>query len=242
MSLDKGKEGVTTKKTPTENRPVLINDKAIIKYNNFTLNNFELKTNQIKFTITTSNTIDFNKSNYYLVLYQKDKEIEKLKLINEITNTGEITLSFSKTLENTVAVTGIVKEITENTPIAEKKTTTTIPATTNVILSCSKESTDIEYTFVSEKLIKIKEIYTYEDQNDGNYFNVFEEYSKKAIELNSLNAESVVRETQTGFYMVTNIDLSTYQYDKNTNENYYPLNTDINDIKTQIDTKGFDCK
>lgn len=240
MNLDKGNEGVTTKKVE-ENTPVLINDTAVIKYNNFTLNNFELKTNQIKFTITTSNTIDFDKSNYYLVLYQKDKEIEKLKLSSSITNTGNLTLSFSKQLENTVAVTGIVKEITENTPVVNS-TTTLAPINTNNLLTCTNATNVIEYTFIESKLTSIKDKYTYTDLNDGNYFSVFEEYTNISTRLKANKAESVVTETSTGFEMVTTIDLSTYEYINNTNENYYPLNTDITNIQNDMGTKGFDCK
>lgn len=238
MNLDRGNQGVTTKKVE-ENVPVLINDKAVIKYNNFTLTNFNLKTNEIKFTITTSNTINFDKSNYYLVLYQKDKEIQKLKLKTEITNTGEITLSFNKTLENTVGITGIVKEITEG--VSETITTTAAPLNNNV-LTCTTETNVIEYTFSETGLISIKDTYTYTDLNDGNYFTVFEDYNNRMTELKSNKAEVTLTESQTGFTMITNIDLATYEYSNNKNNNYYALNTTIENIQNEMITKGFDCK
>lgn len=238
MNLDKGNVGVTTQKVE-ENIPVLINDKAVIKYNNFTLTNFNLKTNEIKFTITTSNTINFDKSNYYLVLYQKDKEIEKLKLKTEITKTGEITLSFNKTLENTVAITGIVKEITEG---VSEMTTTTVAPSNNNILTCTSETNVIEYTFGDSGLTSIKDTFTYTDLNDGNYFTTFEEYTNRANELKNNSAESSITETQTGFTMITNIDLSIFDYNNNQNHNYYPLNTSKDNIQNEMITKGFDCK
>lgn len=236
----------TTTQATNENLPVLINNTAIIKYNNFVLDKFEISTKDIKFTITTSNTIDFNNSNYYLVLYQNDKEIEKLKLSSEITTSGELVLPFNEELENTVAVTGIIKEITENTPIASTKPITTEPTTTTqnnttAPLICVKDTIEIEYIFTQTFLTSIKETYTYNNLNDGNYKTILEEHKKKVEELNALNAKSIIKEEQTGFMMITTIDLSIYNYTKNTNDNYYPLNSQRLKIIAEMGEKGYNC-
>ena len=229
---------VTTTEKPKENEPLLINNKTIIEYNNFTLSNFNLKQKEITFTIKTSNTLNLDDSNYYLVLSKDNKELLTLKLIGEINKEKEITLLFNKKIDNTIDIKGIVKEIKkEDYPNVTIYTDESGLGT----ITCINDSNSIEYTFNNNNLISIKDTFTYIDKNDGNYLKKFEEYNNISNELNNLGAISTIAETNTSFIMITNIDLNIYQYNKK-NTNYYSLNTKAKVVNFEMEAKGFDCK
>lgn len=237
------KDNIITTTTSTQkkesNDPILINNKAVIEYNNFTLSNFNIEKDKITLKITTSNTINFDNSNYYLVLSKNNKELLTLKLIGEITKEGEMTLLFKEEIDSIVDVKGIIKQINKD-------------SYPNILLStdesglgtiiCSYDENEIEYTFSNGNLISIKDTYRYIDKNDGNYITIFQQYVNKSNKLNNLGATSTITEDSISFTMTTNIDLSTYQYNNNDNTNYYSLNTEAKVINFEMEAKGFDCK
>jgi len=229
----------TTTQKVEDDKEKLINNKTIIEYSNFTLTNFDLKKDSITFNIKTSNTIDFDKSNYYLVLSKNDKEISTLKIVGKVSNEDTFTLVFNKKIDSIVEVYGIVKEIKkEDFPNVTLHSDESGLAT----ITCTNSNNKIEYTFQSSKLINIKDTFTYVDKNDGEYYTTFEEYNKKSIELNNIGAISNIAEYSTNFVMITDIDLNTYQYSNNKDNNYYSLNTDAKVINFEMEAKGFDCK
>ena len=229
----------TTTKEVDKNEPVLINNKAVITFNNFTLNNFKLETDKITFNIITSNNINFDKSYYYLVLSKGNKDIITLKLIGENKGETELTLLFNKTLENTLDINGTIKEIKkEDYP----KVTLSSDEAGFATLLCKNSDNTIEYLFSNNNLINIIDVYTYIDRNNGEYLNMFQKYSNLSNELNSLGAISNIIEDSMKFVMTTNIDLNNYQYDNNKNINYYSLNTEPKIINFEMEAKGFDCE
>lgn len=220
-----------------ELKPLLINNKTELKENNFKLNNFTLTKDKIKFTINTTTQINFDESNYYLVLSQNDKEIKTIKLTETILNTKEITYIFKEKLNSTLEVKGIIKIIKEND---YPKFIVTSDESGLGSLICEKDNYKIEYIFSNNSLNRIKETYNYID-NGNDYLTTFEEYSNKVNRLNNSNATASIIEDYSGFIFTTDIDLSKFTGTEK-NYNYYSLNTKTNKINFEMNAKGYDCK
>lgn len=233
------KDNTVTTVAPTIKNDVLINSKTVIEYNNFTLNNFVLDEESVSFDINTSNNINFNESNYYLVLSKDKEELYNIKLVGEITGTDNYKFKFVNRLDSTVNIKGTVKEI-KNTEYPEF----TLPSDESGLASitCKKDNRELEYMFQHDKLISIKDEYTYNESDDKKYFDEFEKYNKLAETLNNLGALSTVEENISGFEFVADIDLSKYNYEKNVDFDYYSLDTKSNIVNFEMNSKGYDCE
>lgn len=221
-----------------EIKPVLINSKTILNEEKFTLNNFDLTKDKIKFTINTKETINFDDKNYYLVLTQNDKEITTIKLINVVTDTNEQTFKFKETLNDTVGVNGIIKIIRESD---YPEFLVSSDESGLASLTCVKDNYKIEYVLNNNNLIRIKEIFEYVDSNRDEYLKIFQEYSNIVTNINNSGTIASIEENYRGFIFKTDIDLSTFD-NVVTNNNYYKLNTKTNKINFEMNAKGYDCK
>lgn len=224
-------------KEETKKEPLLINSKTVLTNNNFTLTNFNLTKENIKFTIITNTQINFDESNYYLVLSQNDKELSIIKLTETISNNKEQTFSFKEKLNDTVNVKGIIKSIKES-EYPNFIVSTDESGLGSLI--CEKDNYKIEYILSNNNLIRIKETLEYID-NNNDYLKEFEEYSRLVTRFNNINQTASITENYTGFIFTTDIDLSTYNDDYN-KYNYYSLNTKTNKINFEMNAKGYDCK
>mgnify|MGYP004478814761 FL=1 len=219
--------------TKDTNEKNYINTKTKITMNNIELSNFKLTKDNISFNITSNNT-DLNEKNYYLILKQNDNELSIIKITNE----NIINYTFKNKLDSLINIEGIIKEYKDND----------FP---NHILSsdesglaslvCKKDNDELEYIFDNNKLIQIKESYTYYDTGERNvYLEEFNKYSNKVKEIINNNGNSSLEENINGFIFKTDIDLKNYT--AKTNENYYSYETNVNKINFDMNAKGFDCK
>lgn len=229
---------IVNNKTEKEIKPVLINSKTILNEEKFTLNNFDLTKDKIKFTINTKETINFDDKNYYLVLTQNDKEITTIKLINVVTDTKEQTFKFKETLNDTVGVNGIIKIIRESD---YPEFLVSSDESGLASLTCVKDNYKIEFVLNNNNLIRIKEVFEYVDSNRDEYLKTFQEYSNIVTKINNSGTIASIEENYRGFIFKTDIDLSTFD-NVVTNNNYYKLNTKTNKINFEMNAKGYDCK
>jgi len=230
----------TTTKNKNELEKVLINGKSIIKYNNFLLNNFVLETTKITFDIEISNTINFDNSNYYLVLEKEGKTIQTLKIMGSVNQKETITLEFNKELDNILNIKGYIKEIDK-----ADYPSITIPTDESGLgtIICTNKDNVYEYTFYRANLISILHTYTYNKNEVDNYDEIYDKYLLESNTLNLFGATSSITENNEGFVMKTNIDLKTYQNNKTNLKNYYySLDTKAKVIHFEMNTKGYDCK
>lgn len=210
-----------------------INSKTIIKSNGIILNEFNLTNENISFKITNNN-IDLDKLNYYLILKQNNKELYIIKLTNE----SNIEYIFNSKLNSLVNVEGIIKEYKEND---FPNYTISSDESGLASLFCTKDNDVYEYIFDNNKLIKIKETYTYKDNgNNEEYLNEFDKYTKLSNTINSNNGTSIITENINDFIFSTDIDLKNYN--SKINNNYYSYNETVNKINFDMKAKGFDCK
>lgn len=218
---------------------VLLNSKASISKDNFTLTNFTLTKENISFNINTNNTINFDEESYYLILTKNNKTISTIKLTETVTSNTKFTFEYAKPLQDIIEIKGKIKKVNEN----DYPSFTVLSDESGLgSLICSKENYKIEYILSNNQLTKIKETYTYLDNgNQTEYLNEFDKYSKLMAEINNSNALSTMTETYSGFTFTTYIDLNTY-ITKTKNYNYYSLNTKTNKIQYEMTAKGYDCK
>ncbi len=218
---------------------VLLNSKASISKDNFTLTNFTLTKENISFNINTNNTINFDEESYYLILTKNNKTISTIKLTGTVTSNTKFTFEYAKPLQDIIEIKGKIKKVNEN----DYPSFTVLSDESGLgSLICSKENYKIEYILSNNQLTKIKETYTYLDNgNQTEYLNEFDKYSKLMAEINNSNALSTMTETYSGFTFTTYIDLNTYII-KTKNYNYYSLNTKTNKIQYEMTAKGYDCK
>ena len=218
---------------------VLLNSKSTITKNNFTLTNFTLTKENINFEINTTNIINFDEENYYLILTKNNKIISTIKLTGTVTSNTKFTFEFAKTLQDIIEVKGKIKKVNEN----DYPSFTVLSDESGLgSLICSKDKYKIEYILTNNQLTRLKETYTYLDKgNQTEYLNEFDKYTKISNEINSSNALSTITETYSGFTFTTDIDLNTY-IAKTKNYNYYSLNTKTNKIQYEMTAKGYDCK
>ena len=212
----------------------IINSKTVLEYNNFTLSNFILNRDNITYKITTSNTINFDESNYYLILEKDNKKIY-IKLSGEVNKELTSSFKFSNVLNDTIEVKGYIK------PISDKEYpdfTLSSDETGTASLICKKDYDSYEYMFSNNSLVKVKQTYIYND--DNNYFNIFEKFTNLSNKININGGISSIEETYDGFIFKTDIDLILYQ--EKINYNYYSLNTKSNKINFEMKAKGFDCR
>lgn len=223
----------------TKEEDVLLNSKSTITKDNFTLTNFTLTKENINFEINTTNIINFDEENYYLILTKNNKIISTIKLTGTVTSNTKFTFEFAKTLQDIIEVKGKIKKVNEN----DYPSFTVLSDESGLgSLICSKDKYKIEYILTNNQLTRLKETYTYLDNgNQQEYLSEFDKYTKLSTEINSSNALSTITETYSGFTFTTDIDLNTYIV-KTKNYNYYSLNTKTNKIQYEMTAKGYDCK
>lgn len=219
------------KKDTNENN--YINSKTKITTDNIELSSFKLTKDNISFNIS-SNDIDLAEKNYYLLLKQNNKEISIIK----ITRDNIINYSFKNKLESLVKIEGIIKEYKDN-DFPDYVLSSDESGLASLI--CIKGNDELEYIFDNNKLIQIKEYYTYYDIGEKSiYLEEFNKYSNKTKEIINNNGNSSLEENINGFIFKTDIDLK--KYTATTNGNYYSYETNVNKVNFDMNAKGFDCK
>lgn len=214
----------------------IINSKTVLEYNNFTLSDFNLSKDSITYKITTSNIINFDESNYYLILEKDNKKIY-IKLVGndnkELTNSFKFSNEFSDIIE----VKGYIKIISDK-EYPEFNLSSDETGTSSLI--CVKDNDTYEYMFNNNLLIRIKQTYIYNDENSEEYYNKYQGYTLTMDKININGGVSSLEETYDGFTFKTDIDLNNYQ--EKINNNYYSLNTKSNKINFEMKAKGYDCR
>ena len=212
VSLKNSKIKTTTKESITTN---YINNKTVINNNDFSLSDFKLTNENISFKVTVTKTINFDNDYYYLILSKNNNTLSIIKLTGNVTNSNIINYNFKKELDDIIEIEGKIKKYNDN-----DFPTFTLSSDESGLasLNCKLDSDSYEYLFDNNKLIKIKETYTYKDTGDNNeYLTMFNKYSKIANDIIKTDNESTITEDNNGFIYTANVDLS--KYDKKINNN-----------------------
>ena len=237
-SKEEKDSSTTTTNSKKNEDPVLINPKTVIEYNNFTISNFNLYETNIEFTINTTTNINFDKSNYYLIL-TKDLEKITIKLTGEVTGSKAYNFNFINKLSTNIEVKGYIDEIKASDYTSFNLISNELGIAS---LTCKKGSETLIYKFNNNNLKSIEESYIY-TKNESEDFNImYQKYNNISNNIIILGGASQLLQTQEGFILQNNIDLNIFNINQNTNYNYYSLNTQPKIINFEMKAKGYDCK
>ena len=220
-----------------------INEKTVIKENNFTLSDFKLTQKDIEFKITVKNKIDFDNEKYYLILKKESIELAVIKLVGNIEDNKIIKFTFKKELESLIQIEGNVKKYNE---MDYPNLTLSSDESGLASLFCEYNNDNFEYIFDNNKLIRVKEQYNYLDNNED-YIDKFEEYTELMNKINKNNSsenietkKATIEENYEGFIFKSDIYLKDYK--ETINSNYYSYEINSNIVKYDMEAKGYDCK
>ena len=189
-------------------------------------------------TINTTTNINFDKSNYYLILTKNYNKVI-IKLTGEVNGSENYTFNFLNKLEDIIEVTGEIKEIKQSD---YTKYNLSNDEFGNGKITCKKEFENIDYNFKNNNLTNIRETYNYKKSESEDITSKYQQYLNISNNITLLGGQSQTLETQNGFIQLNIIDLNTYDFTKNTNNNYYSLNTQPKVINFEMEAKGYDCK
>lgn len=236
--LENKDNSTTTVVVEDEEKIVFINKKAVIKHNNFNISDFVLNESNIEYTINTTTSINFDKSNYYLILTKNNEKII-IKLTGEVNGRKKYTFSFLNALSSIIEVEGTIKEISSSdyTNFNLSKNESGIGQ-----IFCTKDSETYTYIFNNNNLVNIREHFKYTKNKEEDYDIIFDEYMNIYHNITLLGGFSQLIQTTEGFVLLNNIDLNTYDFSQNKNYNYYSLNTMPKIVNFEMEAKGYDCK
>ncbi len=217
---------------------VKIEANAIIENSEITISNISLNNNVLTYTIASKKaTYDASKDNLYLQIYSGNNVVFT-QILDEI-----YTLSGKEVKENVVVngsnFSAALNIINDND----------IP---NLVLNsdesglasitCTLDDDKFEYTFINNKLSKIKREYSYQYNSalPEEYREIYEEYSALKSERSNLGIEANIEESYSGLVYKEEIDLQKVNADLGIN--YYSLNTEAKVVKFKQEAKGFDCE
>lgn len=210
-----------------ETNNLIVNTKTVLSLDEITLNNFKLTNREINFEIKYNNLKELDNSNYYLVLTKDNKELFIIKL----TSNKNIIFKFNKELNDLTNIKGTIKEIKDYPKIQLITDESGIGS-----IECSKDDRKIDYLFEKDKLIKISDKITVNNNTD-----TLESYNNLKVELEKYGALVYLEDMDEQIYFESSIDLYNYE-NKLVQNDYYLLNTTSSKIKFEMNAKGYDCK
>ena len=227
-----------------------ISSETVLKLNNIEFSNISkatdeidgVKTNVIKFSVkNTANTLyKFDKKVYLDFYNDSNTFINRLYIetLKEISGgvTNNYSIKISDDINNSATNLNIVLRVDDDYPSVN---------VSNNQLVCSTSTEAFIYTFNENKLINIKDTYTYTKGSDSlKYNNDLLSYSSRINNLNNQEGvTAVITETDTGFITNIAIDYSTADYSKlSSNTNYYMKDTEAKVISFEMISKGYDCR
>ena len=182
VSLKNDKKEEQTTQVVTNN---YINNKTIINGNGFTLTDFDLTTDSISFNINNTSSIDFDNEYYYLTLTKNNNVLAVIK----IDTSNKIEYKFKNKLDNTLQIEGNLKKYNDND---YPKYTLSSDESGLATIYCNLNNDYYEYMFDNNKLLKIKQKYTYYDNgNNKDYLKEFEKYTTISNKINNSNNKMI---------------------------------------------------
>lgn len=138
-----------------------------------------------------------------------------------------------------------------NNPTTKKSTTTTTKTSNkeeipNILLVCKTDNNKYTYTFKEDALITINHEYIANDKSNMSiYITDLSNHRNLSFDINKItNSNSKVVETTDGFIFTAEIDLNYFNSNslkENKDDNYYELNTNMETVKNEMISKGFEC-
>ncbi len=211
-----------------------------IEYSNFEKTDNNNKT--LKFIIknTSNNSYKFNKKVYFDFYNDQKTFINRVYLVNLKEISGGVSNNYEVNIGddifNNATNIQVVLRTDDDYPNI---------SLTNNQLACSNLEGTLIYTFNENKLVNIKDTYTYKKGSDLVKYN--EDLLSYSSRINNLNNQdgvtAVLTETDNGFITNISIDYENADYTKlSSNSNYYIKDTESKVISFEMNAKGYICR
>ena len=218
---------------------------SVITVDNIEVTNFKLSRDngyKLSFSIKNKGTQLYSFSSKVFFDYFDDTNTfvgrSYLENVKEIT--GGITNEYS-----VVATEDIYSKATKLEMVLRTEDTYPTVELTNNKLTCSDDDESIVYGFENNKLISIRDMFTYEKgSNPEIYSEDLLNYKSKMESLSRLDGiTAVLTENETGFITSILIDYSNADYKQiSSNKNYYIKDTYARVINFEMNAKGYTCR
>jgi len=228
-----------------EERFVQYTENLKISNEDITLTNIRVDVNNSELIYTITNNgkkMDIDELNYYIEIYNNEKTlIERVKLVsNLVLESGayrEITKKISSDAANSIGYIILVKKTTVEYPEVSMQIENDIGS-----IVCTKDHEKITYRFNDYQLKEVISEISYKVE-DENYENILIEQKKLVNSYN--NKEGVIStlvEYETGYNIITNVNLKNISDTYIFNADIFKLGTIPKVVSFEMEAQGFDCK
>jgi len=237
----------TTTTTDDETSEIVmysLSEDSVVTIDNIEITGFKMSNTdgyKLSFSIKNKGTLIYSFSNKVYLEYYDDNNTfigrSYLENVNDIT--AGVTNTYTVAISSEVYSNATKFELIQRTDDSYPQVTLT-----NNQLTCSNDSDTIVYTFTDNKLITIRDMYSYTRGNDLEEYNEELLSNKTKIEnLDRLDGiTAVLTETDTGFITSILIDYSNADYKQiSSNKNYYIKDTYARIISFEMNAKGYTC-
>lgn len=244
---------VITPNNNNQEHPFNTNTKIFVDNHLFTGFLFDSKNNRVSFKITNKNieSSDINSKKLYIILYD-DKRVPEvyhsIELRFKLVENKEHSYYFDITKEQAQKV-----KLVNITPITEddyREVTLNKDENGEDYLLCTRESQELKYYFVNDKLVKINEIFSMkkvveEESSDATagYLLTSQIYYNKHRRLKSIDTINLnYDENNEGFSFEVILKINPEQDYTKYDTNYFSNETKPKVVNFRLESKGFNCQ
>ncbi|MBE6154627.1 MAG: hypothetical protein E7163_03550 [Firmicutes bacterium] len=237
---------------PSDNNNPSLEERFVPYAENLKINNEDISLTNIRVDVNNSELIytitnnrkkmDIDELNYYIEIYNNEKTlIERVKLVsNLVLENGayrEITKNITIEAANSIGYIILVKKSTVEYPEVSMQIEDDIGS-----IVCTKDHEKVTYRFNDYQLTEVISEISYKIE-DKDYENILKEQKKLVNSYN--NKEGIIStlvEYETGYNIITNVDLKNISDTYIFNADTFKLNTIPKVVSFEMEAQGFDCK
>ena len=223
-----------------EDEYYLFEDGLSLSLENLTIAHFNYNNNVLSFDVYnySDNDIDLSNKNYYLETYNSSKSLlDTLKVdFNKISKKNKISINLDLNKEFTY-LKFVEKSVDDYPNISLNYDSNGLA---NIV--CQKNNDTITYTFNTEGLIKISDVYT-DSNNIDNYYLRYANSQNKVNTYNNINGiEASFSSVNNGYMVTINVDLEKANLDDIEEKYFYSYKENAKVINYEMTSYGYSCK
>lgn len=216
----------------------------VIESELFNITNIKKTDTTIAFDITnkTETELVLDNYKYYLEVYSSDTTLLQRIKISFGTIAAKETKNYIYDLDQNTSISLAKLLVVEKTTDDYPEVTLTINEDQNGVLTCTKNTETITYTFGNDYLVNISHVVNYPFSNDIEYTANLQDYQLKAATYNNYEGTSSTLITnEIGFTYTLLIDLRNADVKQFENNNYYDYRTLSKIVKFETEANGYSC-
>lgn len=209
------------------------------------VDNFKISNNTLSFRITNKgdSRFYFNTKNYFIELYNEYNTLLERVIMEKDSISKDSSKDFSYDIASNTALNAsriifVIKD-EEDYPIVNLTTNDS----GDEVLTCSKDSEVITYSFKNDNLINITDVLNYsKTSSDLTYQNDLALWQSRVATYNNIDGiSSSFVESANGFVVNTVVDVVNAKVSSANNDYYYSSDTEAKVVNFEMEARGFSC-